>query len=44
MTTEIASDHRYTIISADAHAGADIADYRPYLASRWHREFDEWAG
>ncbi|MGO8872875.1 MAG: amidohydrolase family protein [Acidimicrobiales bacterium] len=44
MTTEFASDHRYTIISADAHAGADIADYRPYLASRWHREFDEWAG
>ena len=32
MTTDLAPDHRYTVISADAHAGADIADYRPYLA------------
>ena len=43
MTTDLASDHRYTVISADAHAGADVADYRPYLASRWHDEFDAWA-
>ena len=34
---------RYTVISADAHAGADLVDYRPYLASRWHDEFDAWA-
>ena len=34
---------RYTVISADCHAGADLADYKPYLASRWHDEFDQWA-
>lgn len=33
---------RYTIISADGHAGADRADYRPYLEQRWHGEFDTW--
>ncbi len=34
---------RYTIISADGHAGGAIADYKPYLAARWHEEFDAWA-
>ena len=34
---------RYVVISSDAHAGADLRDYRPYLASRWHDEFDAWA-
>jgi predicted TIM-barrel fold metal-dependent hydrolase len=34
---------RYTVISADCHAGADLRDYRPYLASRYHDEFDRWA-
>ena len=34
---------RYTVISADGHAGGDIGDYRPYLARRWHDEFDAWA-
>jgi predicted TIM-barrel fold metal-dependent hydrolase len=43
MSTDLAPDHRYTVISADAHAGADVADYRPYLAARWHDEFDSWA-
>jgi predicted TIM-barrel fold metal-dependent hydrolase len=43
MTPELAPDHRYTVISADAHAGADIADYRPYLSAQWHGEFDRWA-
>lgn len=38
-----AAGRRYTIVSADAHAGADLADYRPYLALRWHDEFDRWA-
>jgi predicted TIM-barrel fold metal-dependent hydrolase len=37
------TDARYTIISADGHAGADLLDYKPYLASRWHDEFDDWA-
>jgi len=34
---------RYLVISADCHAGADLLDYRPYLESRYHAEFDEWA-
>ena len=34
---------RYTIISSDGHAGADLLDYKPYLASRWYDEFDAWA-
>jgi len=37
-----ASD-RYTVISADTHAGADLHDYKPYLPSRLHDEFDAWA-
>ena len=34
---------RYTVISCDAHAGADVTDYRPYLAASFHDEFDAWA-
>jgi predicted TIM-barrel fold metal-dependent hydrolase len=34
---------RYTVVSADCHAGADLLDYRPYLASAHHDEFDAWA-
>lgn len=34
---------RYAVISSDGHAGADLRDYRPYLASQWHDEFDAWA-
>jgi len=37
-------DEPYVLISADTHAGADILDYKAYLASSWHEEFDEWAG
>jgi predicted TIM-barrel fold metal-dependent hydrolase len=33
---------RYTIISADCHAGANHATYRDYLVSEWHEEFDAW--
>ena len=33
---------RYTIISADCHAGADHATYRDYLPVEWHEEFDAW--
>jgi predicted TIM-barrel fold metal-dependent hydrolase len=40
MSTE---DH-YVVISADGHCGADIGDYREYLAPRFHDEFDAWAG
>jgi predicted TIM-barrel fold metal-dependent hydrolase len=35
---------RYVAISSDGHAGADRMGYRPYLSSRWHDEFDRWAG
>jgi predicted TIM-barrel fold metal-dependent hydrolase len=34
---------RYTLISCDAHAGANLHDYRPYLESQLHDEFDAWA-
>ena len=34
---------RYTIVSADGHAGADLLDYKPYLASSFHADFDRWA-
>jgi predicted TIM-barrel fold metal-dependent hydrolase len=43
VTETLEADYRYTVISADAHAGADIPDYRPYLPATWHREFDAWA-
>jgi predicted TIM-barrel fold metal-dependent hydrolase len=39
----LAPDDRYTVISVDGHAGADLLDYRPYLAASWHDEFDAWA-
>jgi predicted TIM-barrel fold metal-dependent hydrolase len=34
---------RYLVISADCHAGADLRDYKPFLESRYHDEFDDWA-
>ena len=34
---------RYTVISADTHAGADLLDYRPFLEARYHEAFDDWA-
>jgi len=34
---------RYTVISADGHAGADLLAYRAYLPQRYHDEFDSWA-
>jgi predicted TIM-barrel fold metal-dependent hydrolase len=32
----------YTVISADGHAGAEIHQYRDYLASEFVDEFDRW--
>ncbi len=40
---ERTSTDRYTVISVDGHAGAALRDYKPYLESRWHDEFDAWA-
>ena len=42
-TTNLATTDRYTIVSVDGHAGAGMLEYKPYLASRWHDEFDAWA-
>jgi predicted TIM-barrel fold metal-dependent hydrolase len=39
----ITANDRYTVISADCHAGADVQGYRPYLESRWLEDFDAWA-
>lgn len=36
------SEH-HIVISADTHCGASLLDYRPYLESKYHAEFDEWA-
>jgi predicted TIM-barrel fold metal-dependent hydrolase len=33
---------RYMIVTSDAHGGAALADYRPYLEARWRPDFDEW--
>jgi predicted TIM-barrel fold metal-dependent hydrolase len=35
-------DERYTVISADCHAGGNLTDYRPFLAEEYRREFDAW--
>jgi predicted TIM-barrel fold metal-dependent hydrolase len=43
MPGDSAGSNRYTIISSDCHAGADLPDYKPYLESKWHDEFDAWA-
>src|SRR4051812_41361191 len=31
---------RYVIVTSDAHGGAAMADYKPYLAGAWRDEFD----
>jgi predicted TIM-barrel fold metal-dependent hydrolase len=37
-----AADDRYTVISADCHGGGEIHEYRDYLPSAYHDEFDAW--
>jgi predicted TIM-barrel fold metal-dependent hydrolase len=34
---------RYTVISADGHAGGQMQDYRAYLEKRYLDDFDDWA-
>jgi predicted TIM-barrel fold metal-dependent hydrolase len=34
---------RYVLISADAHAGADMYGYKPYLTPSLHDQFEAWA-
>jgi predicted TIM-barrel fold metal-dependent hydrolase len=38
------ADDRYTIISADCHAGGSHAQYREYLDPAFHEDFDAWRG
>jgi predicted TIM-barrel fold metal-dependent hydrolase len=39
--TTLAGD-RYLVISSDGHAGAQVHEYREYLESKYHDEFDAW--
>jgi predicted TIM-barrel fold metal-dependent hydrolase len=34
---------RQIVISTDGHCGADLWDYKPYLETRYHEQFDPWA-
>lgn len=43
MPADSTSNRPYILFSTDCHAGADLRDYKPYLAQRWHDEFDAWA-
>ena len=43
MTATTGTD-RYTIISADTHAGANHETYREYLDPAFHEDFDAWRG
>jgi predicted TIM-barrel fold metal-dependent hydrolase len=37
------NNERYLVISADCHGGGNITDYKAFLASQWHDDFDAWA-
>ena len=39
----VTSRKNYVVISADAHCGASIPGYKPYLEKQYHDEFDQWA-
>lgn len=41
MTSSTTPD-RYTIISADCHAGGSMEQYASYLEPAWREEFDAW--
>ncbi|SNQ50492.1 Amidohydrolase 2 [Frankia canadensis] len=41
--TSSTGGRRFTLVSADTHAGAALRDYRPYLPADLHEEFDAWA-
>lgn len=44
MSAATDTDERYTIISADCHAGGSHAAYREYLDPEFHEDFDAWRG
>jgi predicted TIM-barrel fold metal-dependent hydrolase len=43
MSTTWDTIDRYVVISADTHAGAEMREYKQYLPSRYHEEFERWA-
>src|SRR5947199_85291 len=42
-TTATSPGDRYTVISADCHAGGELHGYRSYLDAEYRDEFDAWA-
>ena len=46
MGTSTSGDQndRYTVISADTHAGGSHAMYREFLEEKWLDDFDAWRG
>jgi predicted TIM-barrel fold metal-dependent hydrolase len=44
MSATTTQDERYTVISADCHAGGSHAAYREYLDPAFHADFDAWRG
>ena len=36
------NDRRFTIISSDGHAAAEMADYGPYIEPSWRPAFDDF--
>ncbi len=44
MSDAAYSDEPYVVITADTHAGANLATYREYLDPRFRERFDEWRG
>src|SRR6478736_4481592 len=43
-STDGSQDARYTVISADTHAGGSHAMYREFLEEKWLDDFDAWRG
>jgi hypothetical protein len=44
MAATSTTSPRYTIISADCHAGGNHAQYREYLSAEHQATFDAWRG
>ena len=43
MSIEVSTgEEPYLIVSSDTHAGLQCEDYRPYLDSSLHEEFDKY--
>ncbi len=36
------SNEPYVIVSSDTHAGLQVEEYRDYLESKFHPQFDQW--